>query len=160
MMSRMQNKGTGPLAGVKVVEMAGIGPARSPEMMLADFGADVIRIDRPGAGGTGPATTAVGCRSPSISRPRRAGTPCSPHPAADMLIEGFRPGVMESSGSVPTTVRPRNPGLIYGRMTGWGQEGPLADRAGHDINYIGVAGALAHFGRHGEPPRLPAEPGR
>jgi alpha-methylacyl-CoA racemase len=146
----------GPLADLRVVEMAGIGPAPFAGMVLADFGADVIRIDRPGAVHPGWAidrgrvSVELNLKSPAGLAALRP-LIC----AADLLIEGFRPGVMEGFGFGPDDCRQFNPRLIYGRMTGWGQDGPLAARAGHDINYIAVAGALAHFGRHGQPPVFP-----
>ena len=154
----------GPLAGVKVVEFAGIGPAPFCGMMLADAGADVIRIDRL-PGGAVPELLALG-RSGTTDRGRVSLRLDLKHPRglasalalierADLLIEGFRPGVMERLGVGPDVCAERNPRLVYGRMTGWGQGGPLASRAGHDINYIAITGALASIG---EPDRPPVPP--
>jgi alpha-methylacyl-CoA racemase len=156
MMSRMQNKGSGPLVGIKVVEMAGIGPGPFGTMLLGDLGAQIIRVERKGAGGTGPASDrnrvaiAVDLKSES-GRDAVLDLIAS----ADVLVEGFRPGVMEKLGLGPDACLARNPGLVYGRMTGWGQEGPLAPRAGHDIDYIAIAGVLGHVGRQGERPTPP-----
>ena len=153
----------GPLEGVKVVEIAGIGPGPFASMMLADMGADVIRIDRANrARGGDPATPP---KDP-MSRGRRSIAVDLKHPdgieavlriveQADALIEGFRPGVMERLGLGPDVCLERNPKLVYGRMTGWGQEGPMAQAAGHDINYISLAGVLDHIGRKGERPLAP-----
>ncbi|MDF3839287.1 CaiB/BaiF CoA-transferase family protein [Cupriavidus basilensis] len=156
----------GPLAGLKVVEMVGIGPAPFCAMMLADQGAEVIRIDRPAKPGEPAATsfgkarcdvTARGKRSLAIDlrKPGAAGVVLDLIAKADVLIEGFRPGVMERLGLGPEPCLARNPALVYGRMTGWGQHGPLAQAAGHDINYIAIAGALHAIGRAGEPPVVP-----
>src|SRR5689334_9727020 len=159
----------GPLHGLRVVEMAGLGPGPFAAMMLADMGAEVIRIDRP------PAPTEPGRRERrdrvdprlySMNRGRRSvGVDLKQPDAtevvlrlverADALIEGYRPGVMERLGLGPEVCLARNPKLAYGRMTGWGQDGPLAQAAGHDINYIALAGALAHFGREGGKPTPP-----
>jgi alpha-methylacyl-CoA racemase len=150
---------TGPLAGVRVVELAGIGPAPFAGMVLADLGADVTRVERPGV------ANAVG-RMDVLNRGRRSVAVDLKHPegvevvlrlaaGADVLIEGFRPGVAERLGVGPDACRGRNPQLVYGRMTGWGQEGPYAAEAGHDITYAAVAGALAHIGRAGQPPTPP-----
>ncbi len=153
----------GPLEGVKVVEIAGIGPGPFASMMLADMGADVIRVDRAyRARGGDPATPP---KDP-MSRGRRSIAVDLKHPdgieavlriveQADALIEGFRPGVMERLGLGPDVCLERNPKLVYGRMTGWGQEGPMAQAAGHDINYISLAGVLDHIGRKGERPLAP-----
>jgi alpha-methylacyl-CoA racemase len=152
---------TGPLAGLSIVEFAGIGPAPFATMMLSDLGATVIRIDRPGTGFDGPTA-----RSDVVSRGRRsialnlksdAGTTLAQRLVAnaDILIEGFRPGTMERLGLGPDECLAANPGLVYGRMTGWGQSGPLAARAGHDINYVGLSGALHSIGRAGEAPVPP-----
>lgn len=148
----------GPLRGVKVLEMAGIGPGPFCAMLLADLGAAVIRIERP----DGP----PGHRGDVVMRGRRSLALDLKNPAAveavlrlaegsDVLTEGFRPGVMERLGLGPEVVRGRNPRLIYGRMTGWGQDGPMAKLAGHDINYIALTGALHAMGRAGEPPAPP-----
>ena len=154
---------TGPLAGVTVVELSGLGPAPFTAMLLADMGADVICVDR--------TDQAVGLPVESVKgnvygRGRRSVAVDLKHAAgaevvrrmtdgADVFIEGFRPGVAERLGLGPETLRERNPRLIYGRMTGWGQDGPFAGRAGHDINYLAVAGPLAHIGRAGQPPTPP-----
>src|SRR5918911_3821087 len=150
----------GPLEGVKVIEMAGIGPGPFAAMMLADMGADVIRIDRPNARTTGDPTRDVLNRGrPSVAvdlkHPDGVQTVLTLVESADALIEGFRPGVMERLGLGPDECLARNPRLVYGRMTGWGQEGPLAPRAGHDINYIALSGILNAIGRRGEPPVPP-----
>lgn len=156
MMSSMQKNGSGPLAGVKVVEMAGIGPGPFGTMLLGDLGAQIIRVERKGAGGTGPASDRNRVAI-SVDLKTEAGRDAVLDliASADILVEGFRPGVMEKLGLGPDVCLARNPGLIYGRMTGWGQEGPLAPRAGHDIDYISIAGVLAHVGRHGERPTPP-----
>jgi alpha-methylacyl-CoA racemase len=141
---------TGPLAGLKVLELAGIGPGPFCAMFLADLGADVVRVDRPGGG-----TAAVeprldllnrGKRSIALDLKREAETALRLVDKADVLIEGFRPGVAERLGLGPQVCLERNPRLVYGRMTGWGQEGPRAHTAGHDITYIGLAGALHAIG--------------
>ncbi|MFF4297445.1 CaiB/BaiF CoA transferase family protein [Streptomyces vinaceus] len=154
--------GGGPLAGVRVVEVAGIGPGPFAAMLLADLGADVVRVDRPGGGALAvdPAydVTNRGKRSVLVDLKSAEG------PArvldlverADVLIEGFRPGVAERLGVGPAACHARNPKLVYGRMTGWGQDGPLAHTAGHDIAYIAVTGALGMIGNPGEPPAVPA----
>jgi alpha-methylacyl-CoA racemase len=153
----------GPLEGIKVLEIAGIGPGPFAAMMLADMGAEVIRIDRAArARGGDPAVPPVD----PMSRGRRSVALDLKHPdgietvlrlveGADALIEGFRPGVMERLGIGPDVCLERNPRLVYGRMTGWGQEGPMAHAAGHDINYIALAGVLHHIGRAGERPLAP-----
>jgi alpha-methylacyl-CoA racemase len=151
----------GPLEGYKVVEMVGLGPAPFCAMMLADMGAEVIRIDRRGAGGKDDDARfdvmARGRRSLGIDlkQPGGAETVLGLIAQADVLIEGFRPGVMERLGLGPDVCLARNPKLVYGRMTGWGQHGPLAKAAGHDINYIALSGALHAIGRPGEPPVVP-----
>ncbi|MFG2234748.1 CaiB/BaiF CoA transferase family protein [Streptomyces sp. NPDC048723] len=154
--------GPGPLAGVRVVELAGIGPGPFAAMLLADLGADVVRVDRPGGGGLAvdPTydVTNRGKRSVLVDLKSADG------PArvldlverADVLVEGFRPGVAERLGVGPAECHARNPKLVYGRMTGWGQDGPLAETAGHDIAYIAVTGALGMIGKPGEPPAVPA----
>ena len=149
----------GPLAGVRVVEMGGIGPGPHAAMLLGDLGADVVRVDRPGTAGN---------RDPRRPLPR--GRTLLELDAksedgrtavldlvarADVLLEGFRPGVMERLGLGPADCAAVNPGLVYGRMTGWGQDGPLAPTAGHDINYIGLTGVLDAIGRAGAPPTVP-----
>src|SRR5438105_3444532 len=150
----------GPLEGVKVIEMAGIGPGPFTAMMLADMGADVIRIDRPNAPAGGDPTRDVLNRGrPSIAvdlkHPDGVQTVLRLVESADALIEGFRPGVMERLGLGPDECLARNPRLVYGRMTGWGQDGPFAKAAGHDINYIALAGVLNNFTRKGERPVPP-----
>ncbi|MET0963666.1 MAG: CaiB/BaiF CoA-transferase family protein [Noviherbaspirillum sp.] len=153
----------GPLEGYKVIEMVGLGPAPFCAMMLADMGAEVIRIDRRGTGAQGDGdaarfdVTARGRRSLGIDlkQPGAADIVLGLIDRADVLIEGFRPGVMERLGLGPEACQARNPRLIYGRMTGWGQHGPLAKAAGHDINYIALSGALHAIGRSGEPPAVP-----
>jgi len=151
----------GPLAGIKVLELESIGPAPFAGMLLADMGADVLVIDRP-------ATTDLGLKRERwydvMMRGKRSVTlDLKKNPAAalelaskaDALIEGMRPGVMERLGLGPDIVLEKNPRLVYGRMTGWGQDGPLAPRAGHDINYIALAGVLHAFGRKDEAPVPP-----
>ncbi|CAM3837770.1 Alpha-methylacyl-CoA racemase [Pseudomonas reidholzensis] len=147
----------GPLQGIKVVELAGIGPAPFCAMVLADLGAEVVRIVRPG---TAVAPSDVLSRSrPSvevdISTAQGQATVLALVDKADILIEGFRPGVMEKHGLGPEPCLARNPRLLYGRMTGWGQFGPLAQAAGHDINYIAITGALNSIGRSDQPPPPP-----
>lgn len=148
----------GPLSGVRVVEFAGIGPGPFAAMLLSDLGAEVLRIDRPGAAPPSP--------NEILSRGRHSlvldlKSPCDLDEclrildAADILIEGYRPGVMERLGLGPDVVLARHERLIYGRMTGWGQTGPLAHAAGHDINYIAISGALEAMGRPGQPPSPP-----
>ncbi|MBP2338244.1 alpha-methylacyl-CoA racemase [Saccharothrix coeruleofusca] len=149
----------GPLEGLRVVELAGLAPAPFGCMVLADLGASVIRVDR--VGGAAPAVP-----GDPLGRGRRSIGVDIRHPAgaalvldlvarADALVEGFRPGVTERLGIGPAHCLARNPRLVYGRMTGWGQDGPLAARAGHDINYIALAGALDPIGRAGQPPTVP-----
>jgi alpha-methylacyl-CoA racemase len=155
--------GGGPLAGLRVLEFAGIGPGPFCAMLLADLGADVLRIDRADAvRGTRPERPpldllARGRRSVGLDLKRPEGVECALKlvERADVLLEGFRPGVMERLGLGPDVCLQRNEGLVYGRMTGFGQEGPLAQSAGHDINYIALAGALEPIGRKGEPPLAP-----
>jgi alpha-methylacyl-CoA racemase len=149
----------GPLAGVKVVEFAGIGPGPFCAMLLSDMGCDVVRIDRAGAGRGGNPTdvTSRGRRSVSLDlkAPDDVETALALVEKADALLEGFRPGVMERLGLGPDAALKRNPRLVYGRMTGWGQTGPLADAAGHDINYIALTGALHAIGRANDTPPPP-----
>ena len=152
----------GPLAGITVIEIAGIGPGPYCGMMLADLGADVIRIDRAQAVQGGdperpPADLlARGRRSLGVDlkSPDGVEVVLSLVEKADALIEGFRPGVTERLGIGPDDCLARNPKLVYGRMTGWGQDGPYAKTAGHDINYISLAGALEPIGRRGEAPAM------
>lgn len=153
----------GPLSGVKIIEVAGIGPGPFCAMMLADMGADVIRVDRAAqARGGDPATPPAdvlnrGRRSIALDlkSPEGVAVLLDMVGRADALIEGFRPGVAERLGFGPDVCLERNPALVFGRMTGWGQEGPYAHTAGHDINYIALAGVLAHLGRAGEQPTPP-----
>ena len=153
----------GPLNGVKIIEIAGIGPGPFAAMMLADMGAEILRIDRTESvmGGDPDAPSldflARGRRSVGVDlkNPEGVATVLQLVEQADALLEGFRPGVMERLGLGPEVCLERNPQLVYGRMTGWGQEGPLAQAAGHDINYIALAGALDPIGRKGEPPYPP-----
>jgi alpha-methylacyl-CoA racemase len=160
----------GPLEGVKIVELAGIGPAPFCAMLLSDMGAEVIRVDR--ASNVGHDDSRVGGptgeehRFNLLARGRRNIAVDLKNPAgvaavlrlidrADALIEGFRPGVMERLGLGPDVCRARNPKLVYGRMTGWGQDGPIAHTAGHDINYIALSGVLYSIGKAGGPPVPP-----
>ncbi len=154
-------RGTGPLRGVKVVEIAGIGPGPHGCMILADLGADVIRVERPGGQMlSGGPTMLLNRGRPSIAldlkRPEAAATVLDLVAGADLLVEGMRPGVTERLGIGPDQCFAVNPRLVYGRMTGWGQEGPLAHAAGHDLNYISVAGALFGMGQTPERPQFPA----
>ncbi|MDT7658181.1 MAG: alpha-methylacyl-CoA racemase, partial [Pseudonocardiales bacterium] len=133
----------GPLAGLKVVELAGIGPGPHAAMILADLGADVVRVERPTGGlklGRGSDYTLRGRRSVAADMKSEAGreTVLRLVERADVLLEGLRPGVTERLGVGPADCQARNPGLVYARMTGWGQDGPMATRAGHDINYISL----------------------
>src|SRR5438309_6359253 len=150
---------SGPLQGFKVIEMAGIGPGPFTAMMLADMGAEVLRVDRPNARVLNPDKDVLnrGRRSIAVDlkHPDGVQTVLRLVEQADALIEGYRPGVTERLGLGPDVCLARNPKLVYGRMTGWGQDGPMAQAAGHDINYIGLAGALAHFGREGGKPTPP-----
>jgi alpha-methylacyl-CoA racemase len=153
----------GPLSGIRILEIAGIGPGPFCAMMLADQGAEVIRIDR--AGGAMPGVNGAakldvlnrGRRSIAVDLKKPEGVALVLELAAkaDGLIEGFRPGVMERLGLGPEAAHAANSKLVYGRMTGWGQTGPMAKAAGHDINYIAMAGALHGFGRAGEQPTPP-----
>src|SRR5687768_6454975 len=154
---------TGPLTGFKIVELAGIGPAPFAAMMLADMGAEMVRVER---------ANAVRDAAPEtphrdlLRRNRRNVAVDLKHPdgvavvldlvaEADALIEGFRPGVMERLGLGPDVCLARNPRLIFGRMTGWGQTGPLAHTAGHDIGYVAITGVLNAIGRRDQPPTVP-----
>jgi alpha-methylacyl-CoA racemase len=153
----------GPLSGVRILEFEAIGPAPFAGMLLADMGADVLVLDRPGASDLGLKrerwydVMMRGKRSVTLDlkSPSATGAALELIARADALIEGFRPGVMERLGLGPELALARNPRLVYGRMTGWGQDGPLAPRAGHDINYIALAGVLNAFGRKGEAPVPP-----
>ncbi|MFC5747461.1 CaiB/BaiF CoA transferase family protein [Actinomadura rugatobispora] len=151
----------GPLRGLRVLEIASIGPGPFAGMLLADLGADVIRVDRPGSDPSRPAP-----EDDAVNRGRRSIVLDLKSPAgralaldlaarADVLIEGFRPGVMERLGLGPDACLAANPALVYGRVTGWGQDGPLASTAGHDIGYIAVTGALHAIGPAEEPPPPP-----
>jgi alpha-methylacyl-CoA racemase len=151
---------TGPLKGVKVVELAGIGPGPHACMILADLGADVIRIDRPtGATIGGGSTDILNRGRPSVALdlkdPRAIGTVLALVEQADILIEGMRPGVTERLGLGPDECLARNPRLVYGRMTGWGQDGPWSQAAGHDMNYISITGALHGLGQDEARPHFP-----
>ncbi|MFZ3561123.1 CaiB/BaiF CoA transferase family protein [Streptomyces sp. BH055] len=152
----------GPLVGVRVVELAGIGPGPFAAMLLADLGADVVRVDRPGGQALGVPPeydiTNRNKRSVVVDLKAEDGPERVLELAAraDVLIEGYRPGVAERLGVGPEECRARNPKLVYGRMTGWGQEGPLAQRAGHDIGYIALTGALGLTGDPDRPPVAPA----
>jgi alpha-methylacyl-CoA racemase len=151
----------GPLRGLKVIEMTGLAPAPYCGMMLADAGADVLRIDRPGASKEqkhperevlkrNRQSLEVDLKSPDgVANVRRL------IDQADALIEGFRPGVMERMGLGPKVFEKSNPKLVYGRVTGWGQDGPIAHAAGHDVNYLALSGALNHIGPTGMPPVVP-----
>ncbi len=150
--------GSGPLSGVKVLEFAGIGPGPFCGMLLADMGAEVIRIDRKGArGGSKFDISSRGKKSIALDlkKPEAIETCLTLIEGADILQEGFRPGVMERLGLGPDVALKRNPKIVYGRMTGWGQTGMLAKAAGHDINYISLTGALHAIGRPGEKPVPP-----
>jgi len=154
---------SGPLSGVKVLELAGIGPGPFCGMLLADMGADVLRVDRAQEGDLGLPVEpkfdiiARGRRSIALDlkRPESVAMVLAWAAKSDVLIEGFRPGVTERLGLGPDACLARNPRLVYGRITGWGQDGPLAQAAGHDINYIALTGALHSIGRKGEAPVPP-----
>ncbi|MGZ4602323.1 MAG: CaiB/BaiF CoA transferase family protein [Kineosporiaceae bacterium] len=149
---------TGPLAGVRVLEFAGLGPVPHACMVLADLGAQVLRVDRPGAVPAAPPGPVDRGRTDvvlDLARPEGVAAALRLTEAVDVLVEGFRPGVMERLGLGPNACLARNPRLVYARMTGWGQDGPLAPRAGHDINYLGLTGALAAMGA---PDRNPLPP--
>ncbi|MFF1268839.1 CaiB/BaiF CoA transferase family protein [Streptomyces anulatus] len=161
-MAKGPRSGHGPLTGVRVVELAGIGPGPFAAMLLADLGADVVRVDRPGGAGLGidPASDLTNRNKRSVLLDLKS----DEGPArvldlverADILIEGYRPGVAERLGVGPEACLARNPKLVYGRMTGWGQDGPLAERAGHDIAYLALTGTLSMIGKPDEPPVVPA----
>lgn len=144
----MRSVAKGPLSGIKVLEFAGMGPAPVCGMLLSDLGADVLRIDRPGASYDRYMIETRGRRSLVVDLKSQHGQQgvLALVGKADLLIEGFRPGVMERMGLAPDIALERNPRLVYGRMTGWGQSGPYADMAGHDINYIAITGALHGIG--------------
>lgn len=150
----------GPLRDVRVIELAGLGPGPYCAMLLADLGADVVRIERPDVTAEGDPRKDVlsrGRRSVTLDVKSADGlaTLLDLLARADVLLDPYRPGTTERLGLGPDVVAERNPKLVYARMTGWGQDGPLAGHAGHDINYIALAGALAHIGRAGEPPVPP-----
>ncbi len=152
----------GPLEGIRIIEVAGIGPGPFTAMLLSDLGADIVRVDRADRVGGDPASPPVdvlyrGRRSIGVDlkSPEGLGVMLDLVEKADALIEGYRPGVAERLGFGPDVCLERNPKLVYSRMTGWGQDGPYAHTAGHDINYIALAGALAHMGRDGEKPTPP-----
>ena len=148
----------GPLQGVKVIEFAGIGPGPFCAMLLSDMGAEVVRIDRKGGRGANKFDiTSRGRRSIALDlkKPEAVEVALNLIAKSDALLEGFRPGVMEKLGLGPDAALKRNPKHVYGRMTGWGQTGPLAQAAGHDINYIALTGALHSIGRKGENPVPP-----
>ncbi|MGP3966159.1 CaiB/BaiF CoA transferase family protein [Streptomyces sp. 6N223] len=161
-MTAATRHGMGPLAGLRVVELAGIGPGPFAAMLLGDLGADVVRVDRPDAPWTGvdPADDLTGRNKRSLTADlktddgRRLVLDLAER--AEVLIEGYRPGVAERLGVGPGPCHARNPRLVYGRMTGWGQDGPLADRAGHDIDYLALSGTLAMIGPADGPPSVPA----
>ncbi len=161
-MTTARTPGHGPLTGVRVVELAGIGPGPFAAMLLADLGADVVRVDRPGGPGLAidPAYDVTNRNKRSVVVDLKS--PDGPDHVldlaarADILVEGYRPGVAERLGVGPQACHARNPRLVYGRMTGWGQDGPLAERAGHDIAYIAPTGTLGMIGRPDEPPAVPA----
>jgi len=154
---------SGPLTGVRIVELAGLGPAPYGVMLLADLGAEVIRVDRAAAarGELGAEASMIGLsrnrRSVAVDLKSASGVELLHRLVddADVLVEGFRPGVAERLGIGPDPLRARNPRLIYARMTGWGQDGPMAARAGHDIDYAALSGALHTVGRAGDPPPPP-----
>ncbi len=152
---------SGPLHGYRIIELAGIGPGPFAAMLLSDLGAEVIRVERSQAvrasNGANRDVLQRGRRNIAVDLKNPAGveTLLTMVEQADGLIEGFRPGVMERLGLGPDICLARNPKLVFGRMTGWGQTGPYANAAGHDINYISLAGSLAHFARHGSQPTPP-----
>jgi len=161
-MTTTAENGDGPLRGVRVVELAGIGPGPFAGMVLADLGADVVRVDRPGGAvlGIDPARDITNRNKRSVTLDLKdehgVAAVLGLVARADILIEGNRPGVAERLGVGPETCLARNPGLVYGRMTGWGQNGPLAQRAGHDIGYLALTGALGITGPAEGPPYAPA----
>jgi alpha-methylacyl-CoA racemase len=151
----------GPLAGVRVLEFAGIGPVPFAAMVLADLGADGIRVERPRPDGLAfnlarsPVNRSRASVAVDLKHPDGVGLTLRLVERADVVLEGHRPGVMERLGLGPDVCLDRNPRLVYGRMTGWGQDGPLAATAGHDLTYLAVAGVLKHIGRAGAPPTPP-----
>ncbi|MCG8965550.1 MULTISPECIES: CaiB/BaiF CoA transferase family protein [Streptomyces] len=161
-MTEAKTPGDGPLSGVRVVELAAIGPGPFAAMLLADLGADVVRVDRPGGPGLAidPARDVTNRNKRSVivdlKSPDGPARVLDLAERADVLIEGYRPGVAERLGVGPEACHARNPRLVYGRMTGWGQDGPLAQRAGHDIGYIALTGTLGMIGAPDGPPAVPA----
>ncbi len=160
-MSYALGQGTGPLRGVRVVEIAGIGPGPHAATLLADLGADVIRVERPG-GPLSPGTRETDLLTrgrPSVAldlkRPEAVEAVLTLVEGADVLLEGMRPATTERLGLGPDECLARNPRLVYGRMTGWGQTGPLAHTAGHDLNYVSLAGALHGLGQDADRPQFP-----
>src|ERR1700757_49055 len=155
--SHASTRANGPLAGYRIVEFAGIGPGPFACMMLADMGAEVVTLDRVGARKNMKGVAVRGRKVVELDLKDKGAIAqvldLLSH--ADALIEGFRPGVMERLGLGPDVVLARNPKLVYGRMIGWGQDGPLAQAAGHDINYIAIAGALHTIGERDGPPISP-----
>ena len=155
-------RGTGPLKGIKVVEIAGIGPGPHAATLLADLGADVIRVERPGgAASAGPRESDLLTRGrPSVAldlkHPDAVSTVLDLVASADVLLEGLRPGTTERLGLGPDECLARNPRLVYGRMTGWGQDGPLAHTAGHDLGYVAITGALFGMGQDPARPHFPS----
>ena len=153
----------GPLEGVRVIEIAGIGPGPFAAMMLADMGAEVLRVVRTGTGGMSMAGNPrldffnrnKRCVALNLKDPRATELALRLIEGADAVLEGYRPGVMEKLGLGPEVCLGRNPRLVYGRMTGWGQDGPLANSAGHDINYVALTGALHAIGERGGKPVVP-----
>jgi alpha-methylacyl-CoA racemase len=161
-MTEAKTPGDGPLSGVRVVELAAIGPGPFAAMLLADLGADVVRVDRPGGPGLAidPALDVTNRNKRSVivdlKSPDGPARVLDLAERADVLIEGYRPGVAERLGIGPASCHARNPRLVYGRMTGWGQDGPLAQRAGHDVGYIALTGTLGMIGAPDGPPAVPA----
>ncbi len=156
----MSEAKTGPLAGVRIVEFDAIGPVPLAGMILSDLGADIVRIGRPGRDAAASPGNAVMLRGRSLTAldlkdPAERDKAMDLIAGADALMEGARPGVMERLGLGPDDCLTRNPKLVYGRMTGWGQEGPLSQSAGHDIDYIAITGALGAMGEKGRPPMPP-----
>lgn len=156
----------GPLTGLRVLELPNLGPVQFAGMVLSDLGAEVLRLDRLSDAATGSNVSGFVSPYSVLDRGRRSAAIDLKHPdaaevvlrlaeRADVLVEGFRPGVAERLGIGPDRCRARNPRLVYGRMTGWGQHGPLAGDVGHDLNYISLAGALAHIGPEDGPPAIP-----
>ena len=149
----------GPLQGIKIIEMAGIGPGPFCGMVLADLGAEIIRVDRASAAGTGsrqdPANRGKKSIAVDLKSAEGVEVVLKLVETADAIFEGFRPGVMERLGLGPDICAARNKKIVFGRMTGWGQYGPLSQAAGHDINYISITGALAAIGRPDSPPVPP-----